>query len=227
MSGNESCKHSFAGVQENAGESGALAERLSSSGTGLSCPDASAAPACVDRGAAIPDHYGRDQIVAEVRDPNCIFVYWDQQGPRREEVRLRYGADVFEGACWILRLCSEGDGSQDVPIMPEGRNWYLHVPENREYAVEIGILSRDGQFITLSRSNTVRTPRKDPSDDGSCEWMLVEGDFLRVIRLTNGKPSIQVGEFGGTLRSLPMGSSGLLGREHLAGSMRDGAIRVP
>ncbi len=183
---------------------------------GVSCVPTPPVPAL-----ALPLHYGRDHLAAIVRDPNCVFVYWEQQGPRMEEVRREYGKDIFDGACWILRIHSNiSDEPQDVPVIPEGCNWYLHVPENGTYVVEIGIVSRKGQFISMSKSNPVATPRKSPSDDGNCEWMLVEGDFQRVVRLTNGKPPLLVGEFASATETFraPIGSSFVPGRFHGSGS---------
>ena len=138
----------------------------------------------VDRGAPIPDTYGEDRITALVRDPNCIYVFWTLEGGRCDEMKRRHGAHVFDSASWILRVHSEGDGyPRDVPVVPEAGNWYLSVPDDRGFRVELGIITRRGDFLCVTESNPVRTPRMGMSDDTSAEWMLVEDDFRTVRRL--------------------------------------------
>ena len=176
-------------------------------------------PSYVDRGAPVPLHYGQDTITALVRDPNCLHIFWELEGPRQGEISRRH-ADVFMDASWVLRLHTDGDGMQDIPIVVDGCNWYLSVAEDRDYLVEIGIIPRGGRFISIAGSNRVRTPRMGVSPDTSSEWMMVDDDF-RVKRLrARGGP--QVGAFADTLaerfRTPDMSSRFLGASERVAGS---------
>jgi len=178
-----------------------LAPRKTESSTRFApqAPAPSQAP-YVDRGAPLPLHYGQDRLTALVRDPNCLFLYWELEGPRRQEVLAQHGRDVFANASWVLRLYSDGDGlPQDVPVVVEACNWYLPVAEDRDYRVEIGVRRRDGQFIGFAGSNRVRTPRTGVSPDKSAQWMLVEEDFRRVARLGEGQAPKVSGVFADTL----------------------------
>ena len=138
----------------------------------------------VDRGTPLPANYGQDRLTALVRDPNCVYIYWELDGPRCSEIRTEHGDAVFHGASWILRAHSDGDGyPRDIPVVPEAGNWYLSVPDDRSFVVELGIVTRRGDFVCVAASNSVRTPRVGMSDDTSAEWMLVEDDFRTVQRL--------------------------------------------
>jgi len=194
-----------------------------SESTSRFAPPAAQQPHYVDYGPPIPLHYGEDRITALVRDPNCLYIYWELEGPRRAQVIREHGDEVWRDASWVLRLHTDGDGSpQDIPIVVEGCNWYLSVAEGRSFTVEIGIMRPGGAFISFARSNRAQTPRMGVSPDTSREWMLVEDDFRRVVRLgAEGAPRVS-GGFADTLgerfRTPDMGSRFLGGSERVAGS---------
>lgn len=177
----------------------------------------------MDRGAPIPLHYGRDRITALVRDPNCLYVYWELEGPRRDDVIREHDAKIFDEASWILRLHSdEGEPPQDIPVVVEACNWYLPVPEDADYVVEIGIIPKGAGFISLATSNRVHTPRMGVCPDTTSEWMLVEEDFRRVVRLREKEAPRVNGAFADTLaerfRTPDMSSRFLGASERMPGS---------
>src|SRR5207302_10927242 len=54
---------------------------------------------------------------------------------------------------------------RDIEIHGGCNNWYIDVSHPpRSYRVDIGYLSRSGQFYVLARSNVVTTPRAGISD---------------------------------------------------------------
>lgn len=195
-----------------------------------SVPAPQTAPVYVDRGPALSPHYGQDRIEATVRDPNGIFVCWELKGPRCEQVRREFGPDALDGAGWVLRLYSDAPGyPQDVSILPEAGNWYLRVPENRSYVIEIGATTRGGGFVSMSMAKEVRTPRDGPSDDRRCEWMLVEEDFRRVVRLAAGQGPVVNGKLAESMAErfrAPVGSSLAAGRAHIRGSHQMGSFSL-
>ncbi len=179
-------------------------------------------PAFVDRGAPIPLHYGQDRVTLLVRDPNSLFVFWELEGPRRGEIAREHGGDIFRRSSWVLRVHNDAEAApQDVPVVIDGCNWYLSVADDRGYVVEIG-LRTDGRFITVARSNHVRTPRAGVSSDTTAEWMLVEEDFRRVVKLSPSESPRVPGRFADTIserfRVPGMGTRFLGASERVAGS---------
>ena len=184
-------------------------------------------PPYVDRGAPLPLHYNQDRVTALVRDPNSLYIYWEIEGPKRADVVREHGEAELRRASWLLRLHSDVDGSaQDIPIVVDGCNWYLSVAEDRGYVVEIGVKLNGGPFISFARSNHVRTPRSGASLDTSAEWMLVEEDFRRVVKLGPGDAPRVSGQFAETLAerfrgpefgSRFMGASGRVPGSHNVG----------
>ena len=181
-------------------------------------------PPFVDRGAPLPLHYGQDRVTALVRDPNSLFVFWELEGPKRAEIARVHGLAVFRAGSWVLRLHNDADNvPQDVPIVLDGCNWYLSVADDRGYVVELG-LKVDGRFVSLARSNHVRTPRSGVSPDTTTEWMLVEEDFRRVVKPAPGQGPKVGGKFAETLaerfRVPGMGTRFLGASERLGASGR-------
>lgn len=120
---------------------------------------------------SLPFSYGKEILVAMVRDPHCIYSYWD------------YGPAFKMEGLPLLRLidCTAIDYNgynanniQEIPVSLEAKNYYLHrcLPD-RDYCLELGYRDYKGDFISLIRSNTVRTPRDCPSGEIESQWIAI------------------------------------------------------
>jgi hypothetical protein len=66
-------------------------------------------------------------------------------------------------------------------------NWYLDVTDPpRSFCVDIGYLAANGRFYSLSRSNSVTTPRPGTADALDQNWSDVAKDYERVYALSGG-----------------------------------------
>jgi hypothetical protein len=128
---------------------------------------------------SLPAGYGKDRIVVMVRDPYWLHAYWEltHQSVQRAEAAL--GQD-WHGAKPILRVfdVSTNDTTstseaavRDIEIHGGCNSWYIEVKEPpRSFRVDIGYVSRRGQFYVLARSNVVNTPRAGVSDRLDENW---------------------------------------------------------
>jgi hypothetical protein len=138
----------------------------------------------------LPQGYGKDRIVCMVRDPYWLHCYWEitRAAIQRAEAAL---AQAWHGARPILRLLEIGTGDttqnsetvvRDIDIHGGANNWYVEVHNPpRSYRVDIGYLSRGGQFYVLARSNVVSTPRAGLSDVIDDNWSDLDGEQARRI----------------------------------------------
>jgi uncharacterized protein len=127
----------------------------------------------------LPNGYGKDRIVVMVRDPFWLHAYWEltHQSVQRAEAAL--GQD-WHGAKPIIRLCdvSSQDTTstaesvvRDIEIHGGCNNWYIEVSQPpKSYRVDIGYVSKRGQFYVLARSNVVCTPKAGVSDTIDENW---------------------------------------------------------
>jgi hypothetical protein len=127
----------------------------------------------------LPTGYGKDRIVVMVRDPYWLHAYWEltHQSVQRAEAAL--GQD-WHGAKPILRLFDVSAHEttstsesivKDIEIHGGCNNWYIEVSNPpRSFRVDVGYLSKRGQFFVVARSNVVSTPRAGISDVLDENW---------------------------------------------------------
>ena len=139
----------------------------------------------------LPKGYSKDRIVVMVRDPFWLHVYWEltDQSMRRAEAAL--GQD-WHGAKHILRLvdvtANETTSTaeahvRDIELHGTGNNWYVEVKNApRSFRVDIGYVSKRGQFYAIVRSSSVTTPSPDASETvEEIESMLLDSPMADRI----------------------------------------------
>jgi hypothetical protein len=143
----------------------------------------------------LPKSYGRDRIVALVRDPYWLHCYWELSPAGVERAEAALGAD-WHGAKPVLRLVditSEETTSsaeaivRDIDIHAGTNNWYIDVPNPpRSYRVDLGFLARSGRFYVSARSNIVTTPKPGISDKIDENWADVQEKFEKLYSVSAG-----------------------------------------
>lgn len=134
--------------------------------------------------------HSKDRIVVVVRDPYWVHAFWEltHQSVQRAEAAL--GQD-WHGAKPILRICdvSAQDTTstaerivRDIEVHGGCNNWYVEVAQPpKSYRLDIGYLSKRGQFYVLARSNVVTPPKAGVSDSIDENWS--ETDAKQADRL--------------------------------------------
>ncbi|MBI2174650.1 MAG: DUF4912 domain-containing protein [Candidatus Omnitrophica bacterium] len=145
---------------------------------------------------SIPGSYGEDRIVLMVKDPWWIFAYWEIQSSTERQALRQLLPHEVEGLSSILRIYDvtgldypnqAAHSSFDILLSGLASNWYINTnAPNREFVVEIGLLTRNGRFLMLSRSNRVATPRFGPSEVLDEEWMCPDEDYWKLFGLSVG-----------------------------------------
>lgn len=134
--------------------------------------------------------HSKDRLVVVVRDPYWLHAFWEltHQSVQRAEAAL--GQD-WHGARPILRVydVSAQDTTstaeaivRDVDIHGGCNNWYVEVSQPpRSFRVDVGYVSKRGQFYVLARSNVVTTPKAGVSDAVDENW--TDADAKQADRL--------------------------------------------
>ncbi len=155
-----------------------------------------------------PPGYGDNRIVLLVRDPWWIFAYWEIRKDREEDIlrKIESSGDSQEKS--ILRVYDvtninfNGTNAHsffDIDLKGLANNWYINVGSpDRSWVVDIGMLSKKGNFYLLARSNVVKTPHFGMSDQLDAEWMVPEDEYWKMFSLSGGfgvgKGSLEVRE---------------------------------
>ena len=157
----------------------------------------------IDTGYALPDTYNEDRLVILPRDPYWMFAYWEITEGKRQQVKEKYGKDIFEVSQAILRVHditgvkkftgTNSIGYKDIPAFIATRNWYIKVDyPGKTWCIELGLKTRDGKFIILLRSNIVALPSDRVSDVTDEQWLLMTDDYEKLLKLS-GVDKIGVG----------------------------------
>ncbi len=155
-----------------------------------------------------PPGYGDNKIVLLVRDPWWVFAYWEIRRDKEEDTRrsIENSGDSVDKS--ILRVYDvtnvnfNGRNAHsyfDIELKGLASNWYINVgAPDKNWVVDIGILTKKGSFYPLARSNSVRTPRFGMSDQLDAEWMMPEDEYWKMFGLSGGfgvgKGSLEVRE---------------------------------
>ncbi len=158
---------------------------------------------------ALPRAYNDNKIVAMVRDPWWLYVYWEITDGKLNEAKQVLGDKMHE-ARFVLRVYDVTDiniDSQnannfcDIDIMLDAASWYIEVGRpNKAFCVDLGILTQKGEFKTLLRSNVAMTPRWGPSDVVDENWMIMSEDFEKLYAVSIGS---KVGSSPTGLKKVP------------------------
>ena len=151
----------------------------------------------ISRKINLPSGYGKDRIVAMVRDPWWVFFYWEITPQRQKAIREEMKKNKEDYRDSIIRIYditgidnftgSNAHSYFDITLKNMANNWYVDVgAPGRKWCVEIGLMSHKGNFYALARSNVVNTPRYGMSDILDETWMLSEEEYWWLFGASGG-----------------------------------------
>jgi hypothetical protein len=143
----------------------------------------------------LPPAYGEDRVVLISRDPFVVHAYWEATTARLEREKAWFG--------WGSKLCLriydvtgvQFDGRNaigyfDQEVIERTGNWYLDLGRpGHSFCADLGLISPDGRFLSLSRSNYITMPRDGVSDVVDEEWMLADEEFWKLYGYQEGSQS--------------------------------------
>jgi hypothetical protein len=117
---------------------------------------------------------GETQMVAFIRDPRCIFTYWEVSPESVESVKKQL-MEEYPGSSMALRVFKvHPDGNTEmlyeVDVEPGDRNRYLDLKEpGGKYYVEVVQKTASGRVVTYTRSNLVSTSQESLASSSSSD----------------------------------------------------------
>jgi hypothetical protein len=140
----------------------------------------------------LPRGYNEEGITLLSRDPFVAYAYWEATTARIEREKAWFG--------WDSRLCvriyditgvqfngRNAIGYFDQEVEDRIGNWYFDLGRQaHSFCADIGLLSPEGRFLTIARSNYITMPRDGVSDVIDEESMLVEEEFWKMYSYPEG-----------------------------------------
>ena len=116
-----------------------------------------------------------------MQSPTRLYFYWST-GANPSEPLARALGDA-SGYRLALRLLDLTRGTEELHGVEREGSWWFDVRPNTEYRAEVGFYSPSRPFVRVLFSNTITTPRKEPSPHRASEarWMISAGRFADVL----------------------------------------------
>jgi uncharacterized protein len=140
----------------------------------------------------LPRNYGQDRIVIMTRDPFMVHAYWEATPERlqREKAWFGWGSKLSLRIYDITGVQFDGRnaiGYLDQEVVERTGNWYFDLGRpSHSFCADLGLLSPEGRFLTLARSNYITMPRDGVTDVIDEEWMLVDEEFWKLYGYPEG-----------------------------------------
>ncbi|MEP6922898.1 MAG: DUF4912 domain-containing protein [Pyrinomonadaceae bacterium] len=117
-----------------------------------------------------------------LQSPNRIFLYWSIAGNPFETLQKAFGsrANNYQLVTKLINLQTKAESF--APANFEG-SWWYNVRSNVGYRVDLGFYAVNRPFIRLLSSNSVNTPRAEPSPhaDTDADWVVSTKQFVQVL----------------------------------------------
>jgi hypothetical protein len=146
-----------------------------------------------EKNSGLPSSYGETKAVMLPRDPIWIYVYWEINNDTFEQVKSKYGQN-FDNSGLTLRIYDvtdvNFDGGNanryfDISVNPNAMSWYINVGEfNRSWCVDVGYILKNGEFITVARTNSMAMPRHGVSNVTDEQWALLQLEFEKLLKIS-------------------------------------------
>jgi hypothetical protein len=174
----------------------------------------------------LPSGYQKDRVVVAVVDPHWLHCYWEltQQSVQRAEAAMGPDWHSCKPILRILDVSAQDTTStaesivRDIELNNTATNWYIQVDQPpRSYRVDIGYLSRRGQFFQICRSDIVTTPKAGVSEVVESNWSPDEKQPERISAVSggfdpnSGTSSLELKRFFEERFRRPLGSSPVSG----------------
>jgi hypothetical protein len=148
----------------------------------------------------LPYGYGEEKIALMVRDPYLVHAYWEVTPARieREKAWFGWNSKLAVRIYDVTGINFDGRnalGYFDQEVFERLGSWYFDVGRpSHSFIADVGLLSPEGKFLTLARSNHISMPRDGVSDVLDEEWMLVDEEFWKLYGFPGGPSSPQIQE---------------------------------
>lgn len=123
---------------------------------------------------ALPVEYGEDRITLMTVDPWKLFAYWEVRENTLAKIKGTLVLRVYD----VTGIYFDGKNANlvfDVPVYGRIGDSYIGVAPGKAFIVDIGAVSKAGDFVAVARSNQASTPAlKVSKEEGALPQEIYE-----------------------------------------------------
>ncbi|MDP3260447.1 MAG: DUF4912 domain-containing protein [Thermodesulfovibrionales bacterium] len=105
----------------------------------------------------LPAEYGEDRITLMTVNPWKLFAYWEVREDTLSKIKGTLVLRVYD----VTGIYFDGKNANlvfDVPVHGRIGDSYIGVGPDKVFIVDIGAVSKAGEFVAIARSNQAATP---------------------------------------------------------------------
>ena len=129
----------------------------------------------------LPELEKENRARLQMQSPNRIYFYWSvKNNPYKTLGKVFDNQTNYQ---LVARFVNQTQEREEIfPVEAEG-NWWFETDANSSYRAEIGFYAPNRPFIRVLYSNTIETPRKNPSPHRaeSKDWAVSANQFAKVL----------------------------------------------
>ncbi len=167
----------------------------------------------------LPELPKENRARLQMQSPNRLYFYWSIKNNPFQTLNRVFGGNAANYTL-VAKLVNRTQNREEIiPVEDEGSAWF-DVDADSSYRTEIGFYAAHRPFARLMFSNTVETPRKNPSPrrDFSSDWAVSANQFAQVLDVSGyAQDAIEIALAGDNLefarRATQNAFSQIIGRQ--------------
>jgi hypothetical protein len=133
----------------------------------------------------LPELQKENRARLQMQSPTRLYFYWSIKNNPFQTLQKAFGGNAGNYQL-VAKLIDQTRDREDIfPVEAEG-NWWFNVEANSKYRAEIGFYAPNRPFIRVMFSNSVETPRKNPSPRAAsdADWAVSATQFAEVLDIS-------------------------------------------
>jgi hypothetical protein len=118
----------------------------------------------------------------QMQSPNRIFFYWSMKNNPHQTLSRAFGGQTGSYTL-VAKLINDTQDREEIYSVEAEGNWWFDTDTDSTYRAEIGFYAPNRPFIRVLYSNTIETPRKNPSPQraSTADWAVSAHQFAKVL----------------------------------------------
>lgn len=123
-----------------------------------------------------------------MQTPNRVYFYWSLKNNPFQILHRAFGENTGSYML-VVKLINETHDSEAIHAVDAEGNYWFSVDADSTYRAEIGFYAPNRPYFRALYSNTVTTPRKNPSHRVAtdADWMVTADKFAMVLDVSGFK----------------------------------------
>ncbi len=132
----------------------------------------------------LPELVRENRARLMMQTPTSLYFYWSVRENPYHLLRKAFGDDLGSYTL-VLKLTELHSGTEKIHRAEAEGNWWFDVQPDGKYEAEIGFYAPNRPYFRVIYSNTIETPRRNPSPRQATEadWKVPAHKFAEVLEV--------------------------------------------